>query len=372
MVRKGHDVTVLTTNRNNISKNVPIYLSYEVINGVKIHRFNSLLNIGYMSFCPGQLQLLKNINYDIIHSHSYRHPHEIFAIKAGKKKDKPVIIQGHGPFLSTDLQSYLKHFFYSLYDTYANKKILKKVSQIIALTEFEKEEFVKLGVDPAKIAILPNAVEDTCFEFVETVQTKRKYNLIGQFTILYLGLLNKQKRPDLLILALSEIVKTNNNITLLFAGPDQEMKSELQQLALNLGVGNHIQFLGPVYGQEKQALLAAVDVLALPSDNESFGIVLLEAMAHCKPVVACDAEGPKNIVNNEFNGFLVPRGDAIRFAKSLIWLADNPELAKEMGLRGKDIALQKYHTEKIMGQLENLYKRVINNHKMQQPNHSYS
>jgi glycosyltransferase involved in cell wall biosynthesis len=80
-----------------------------------------------------------------------------------------------------------------------------------------------------------------------------------------------------------------------------------------------------------------------------------------KPVVAYNIRGVRDLVEDGVNGFLVPFGDIEAFADKIIYLMDNPEVAKEMGKRGREKILKEFSLKVILSQLERLYAGVLNN-----------
>lgn len=93
---------------------------------------------------------------------------------------------------------------------------------------------------------------------------------------------------------------------------------------------------GPLSTEEKRDFFDAIDVFAMPSRTDSFGIVFLEAWANAKPVVAAAAGGVVEVVEHDKTGFLVPFGDSEKLARALDWLINEPETARRLGEAGRD------------------------------------
>jgi glycosyltransferase involved in cell wall biosynthesis len=109
-------------------------------------------------------------------------------------------------------------------------------------------------------------------------------------------------------------------------GPD---RAALSLLVTEHGLSDVLTCPGWVH--DKPAFFASIDVFCLPSHHEPFGIVLIEAMAQALPIVSTDSEGPTEILHNDVDGILVPRGDARSLAQALGELISNPKRAKEFG-----------------------------------------
>ena len=136
-----------------------------------------------------------------------------------------------------------------------------------------------------------------------------------------------------------------------------ELEPYLRELAEELGVMQRVHVLGP--RQDVPALMHALDVFAMPSIWEGFGLVLLEAMAAGKPIVASRvATIPEVVVDGE-TGLLVPAGDAAALADALASLAAHPELARHMGEAGRERLRQRFSIDKMVGDTETLYRELL-------------
>jgi len=136
-----------------------------------------------------------------------------------------------------------------------------------------------------------------------------------------------------------------------------DLEEFLRDLALELRVSEHVHVLGP--RQDVPALMQALDVFAMPSIWEGFGLVLLEAMAAARPVVASHvATIPEVVVDGE-TGLLVPAGDEVALAEALAQLADDPQLAQRLGQAGQDRLRRRFSIDKMVGDTELLYRELL-------------
>jgi glycosyltransferase involved in cell wall biosynthesis len=103
----------------------------------------------------------------------------------------------------------------------------------------------------------------------------------------------------------------------------------------------------------------ALDAFAMPSIWEGFGIVLLEAMAAARPIVASAVATIPEVVLDAETGLLVPPGDPLVLAEALARLAANPELARELGERGRQRLQQLFSIDKMVGDTELLYRELL-------------
>ena len=106
-------------------------------------------------------------------------------------------------------------------------------------------------------------------------------------------------------------------------------------------------------------LLDAIAILALPSRTESFGIVYLEAWAYGKPVIGAQAWGVKTVIDNGQDGLLVPFGDVSALADAIHTLAENPELRRSMGERGRHKVIAQHTWAHKYPQVRQIYTRLV-------------
>ena len=357
LVQRGHEVHVLTANRDQKGRFDAQCPHEEQVNGVNVYRFRAYLTCGHLSFFPGLTVPLMGSKFDVIHSHCYRHPHGEIAAFFGRRRGIPTILHGHGGSFPSGLA---KRVLYGLYDHFAKRGLLNQFDHFIALTDFAKERFVALGADPRKISVIPNAVNDECFEEVNPIRFRERYRLNNKRVILYMGSLHWYKRPDLLIQALPRIVNKVPDGFVLLVGPDAGEYAKVKDIGERLGVSNHFKWIGPLQGKEKQEAYSVADflVLPLPSDHESFSLVLFEGMAHGKPVIGSDAVGMSKIIQDGQTGFVVRRGNVQGFADAAVKLLRDPGSCEKMGRKAREVTIANYSASRAVDQVEDLYYQL--------------
>ncbi|MFQ5847666.1 MAG: glycosyltransferase [Candidatus Methylomirabilales bacterium] len=134
---------------------------------------------------------------------------------------------------------------------------------------------------------------------------------------------------------------------------DGELRGELEEQCRSLGVEGHVHFTG--WREDIPDILALCDLFVLPSLGEHFGRVLIEAMAMARPVVATDAGGVPEIVNDGHTGILVQPGDPSGLASAILWLLEHPKRSKEMGAAGRKRVIEHFSIETHVRGVENVY-----------------
>lgn len=156
--------------------------------------------------------------------------------------------------------------------------------------------------------------------------------------ILFVGRLHPSKGLDTLLRSFELLSREFPELSLVLVG-DGPDESRLRSLAYQLGIQERIRFMGRVTDLSKLAdLYSRCSVFVLPSWFESFGIVILEALASSKPVVASDIPGPRDIIRNGTNGLLFRTGDHMDLMRKLTAILTDATLALKLGRMGKSDA----------------------------------
>ncbi len=355
----GHRVDVITANRDHKERPPMNAPSFEVINNVNVYRYKSILNIGHMSYMPGLFTHFLKHKYDVIHYHSYRHPLCDISAFFGKIRNSVNVLHSHGPFFERGEIPKFKHFLYNTYDKISSKTTLKWTHKIITFNSYEINNFSRLINDESKIALIYNAANPESFNEYDPKPFIEKYKLFGKKLFLCVGILNASKRQDLLIEALPLIISKVPDAFLILIGPDGGLLEVINKKAESLNVVNYFKYIGPVSDIEKNQAFEASLLFTLASDKDAYPLVIAEAMAHYLPVVATDARGPKDMIHDGIDGFIVPKGDVQSIAKAIIKLLINNELRITMGENARRNAEENHHAQNAVKKLENIYLEIL-------------
>lgn len=217
-----------------------------------------------------------------------------------------------------------------------------------------------------KIKVVPIAVEVDIFNPKrDGVKIRAKYELEDEFTILTVCKLIKRKGVCYLIKAMSKVLQYDPKAKLIVLGDGPERHS-LEKLTQSLAISHSVFF--ERYSSEEllPEYYAACDVFVLPSivdekgATESFGKVLVEAMACGKPVIGTKVGGIPYVVEHNKNGFLVRPRSIIELCAALMNLRNDEELKEKMGSYGRRVAVQKYSIEKALNKWIELFRNVYN------------
>jgi glycosyltransferase involved in cell wall biosynthesis len=155
----------------------------------------------------------------------------------------------------------------------------------------------------------------------------------GSPYILCISAYKEQKALDVLIRAFPEVSRKHPSIRLTLVGAGH-LRREMETLARSLGIGDRVEFLGPKSRREVAQLLRGCEVFVLPSRSETFGIVILEAMAYEKPIVATSVGGIPEIIESGKNGVLVEPDDPAALSEAITAVLDGRELKHSIARNG--------------------------------------
>jgi D-inositol-3-phosphate glycosyltransferase len=213
-----------------------------------------------------------------------------------------------------------------------------------ALTANTADEATELnrhyGARPEQIAIVPPGVDLHTFHPCDQPKSRAQFGVAQDAqVILFVGRIQPLKSPDTLIRAVAELARReprrHDRLRLIIigspSGPDAAWSLTLPTLAAQLGVGDLVEFRPHSERQDLFRWYCASDVVGVPSFNESFGLVALEAQACGRPVVATDVSGLRHTVSDQQTGLLVTGHEAEAWADALAAVLDHPDEMVRMG-----------------------------------------
>ena len=219
--------------------------------------------------------------------------------------------------------------------------LYKAAANIIANSEHTKTLLQEIGVPSERIHVIHPGVEAAAFQFNEVMRraVRQHYKLDGAPVLLTIGRLQRRKGQDMVIKALSLIMKSHPDIKYLIVGSGEELES-LQLLAKEQSVQDNVIFTGRIPDEERSAYYAACDIFIMPNrqigaDIEGFGIVFLEAGAAGKPVIGGKSGGTGEAIQEGVTGMRVEGDNVEEIAAAVIDLLANSKKAHVMGEQGR-------------------------------------
>ena len=244
-------------------------------------------------------------------------------------------------------------------------EIAQQADLLIASTTDEADDLVRsYKADPEHIYVVPPGIDLATFQPLDRAEARRKIGYDAGRLLLFVGRLERLKGVDVAIKALALLRdREHDDLRLIVLGEDvrdgeESEKERLKAVATSLGVRDRVDFLGSVAHHELPYFYAAADAVVMPSYSESFGLVALEAQACGRPVVASGVSGLRSVVRDEVSGYLIEGHDPALYAERIGRLLADPELAQQMGLRGRLLA-QRFSWTRTADRLEELFEHVI-------------
>jgi glycosyltransferase involved in cell wall biosynthesis len=346
LAMRGYDVYVITYNRLR-QGSVGSLPRYENINGVHVIRLRPDFTWSHGSYSSELPIILRELRPDIVHVHVWRHLHVFQVAKLKRRSGFKAVLHGHAPFHKLSQLGLVTWLYYRFVDAFL-VNYLKLYDAYIALTPYEAEKVVRLGLEKDKVIIIPNGIsENDC----------RKDDVTDrdESVVLYLGRLSKAKNIDLLVKAMVFVSKAVSKASLVLAGPDEGIAKSLIEFARKRNI--RLQYLGLVPEAVKHELYLKSYVYAFPSLYEPFGITLLEAAQHGLPSVITGFGGqlysaPPNIAS------VWAKPNPLDYAQGIIELLADKNLWRKISENAMKWS-QNFLWSRILPKYEKLYNDLI-------------
>jgi phosphatidylinositol alpha-mannosyltransferase len=339
---RGHDVTIVTSRfRQGEAENAPgvVRIGYNIM----IPFNGAFVDLAIGMRLKAQLRsLMRAYDFDVVHVHAPLVPTlPLLAVQAAQC---PIV----GTFHTTGGRSRLLEWM-----RVPLTPIVNRLAARVAVSETAREFAARYF--PGDYHVIPNGVDVERFH--PSVPPIARWRDKDHDNILFVGRLDPRKGVQLLLDAMPEVVeRTRGRARLLLVG-DSYLRLKYMS-SVSPAMRRHIHFIGHVPSHELPSWYATGDVFVSPATgNESFGIVLLEAMATGRAVVASDIPGYRSVVTPDVNGITFPPGDRAELARTLSRIVSDPERRIVLGARGRTRALE-FAWPRVTDRLEAVYREV--------------
>ena len=346
--KMGHDVRVIAPASKRVpdfgDRFIPIGKPRPIPTNGSIARVSVSLHLA-----PKIQEVLARENFDIIHLHEPFMPMLCSAVL--RFANAPVVGTFHA--CGGNHGSLFSYRFGWPVSAYMIKRRLPKLKSRIAVS-LAAQRFAYRAIKTT-FEIIPNGIDLT--RFSSDVQPFSQY-MDGKKNILFVGRLESRKGLIYLLRAFWRMQRERSDCRLIVVGPGRTFRFRFERWVKRYGVKD-IVFTGYVSQAELPRYYKTADIFCAPATGrESFGIVLLEAMAMGKPIVASNIEGFRCVITNGVEGILVPPKDDRRLASALNLFIDNPELCRKMSANGLE-KVKQYSWEKVARSILETYRRVL-------------
>jgi len=349
--------------------------STEIVDGVNVNYVKGVGNpiTRYWRFARSASKKLEELNkkfgFDVIHANlplvpSFAIPGDsakalVSTVHSTWKGEAEVIRQGSRRSLNPNENLMLRFNF--LLRSY-EKKLMKRSDALIAVSKYTTEELTELyGIGEEKLHVIYNGVDVHKFKPKRgKAGLRREFGLEEeQKIVLFVGRLYYRKGLEILLRSIPPILQEFEDVKFAISGKGYKKKEELRKLAKKLEIEESVTFLGYIPDEKLPDLYAASDIFVLPALYENFPFAILEAQATGLPVISTKVGGiPEFLTDNE-NGFLVDPGDSTQLTQRILTLLQDPNLAKELGRRGRNFIEEKFAWSLITSQVIDLYHKIL-------------
>jgi glycosyltransferase involved in cell wall biosynthesis len=376
----GDDVTVFTANGYNAeafySPRQPLLPSgQETINGVRVHRFrvfnwlgpalryaqqgaywlrlpfNQYLRTVYGGpILPGLKQAISSFDGDVVVASSFPLMHMYTTLAARCINQKPLIY--HGGLHPEDRWGFDRPMIYDA---------IRRADAYIANTTYERDYLLQKDIPAEKVYVIGVGVNVEQFTRADGTAVRQQWGDPTAPVVAFIGQQARHKGVDTLVRAMERVWQQLPRTRLLIAGAHTRFSPQLRRQieALPACQREQVLILDNFDEAEKPLLFAACDLLAYPSEFESFGLVYVEAWACGKPVIGSRAGAIPSVVQDGIDGLLIPPRDAPALADVLTHLLEDESLRHRLGERGRQKVLERYTWKTVAARFRLVYERVI-------------
>jgi len=382
--RHGDEVTVFTSNAYKTeafwrTKGPLMPPGIEQINGVTVRRFkvfNGLqllrrllaqgsrrLNLPYNDWLrtiqTGPLifdmsKAIANSGAEVAFATAFPFLHMYYALAGARRAGIPIVFLG--AIHVADKWGYDRKMIY---------RAIRQADAYIAHTTFERDYLIQRGIRADKITVIGGGVDASAFANADGTAIRKKYGWGNRPVVGVMARQSALKHLDILLQAMPKVWAVQPDVHLLMAGARTSYSPQIDQMINALPPERQAQVtvINDFSEDEKPNLLAACDVVAHPSGNESFGIAFIEAWACGKPVIGARVGAIPSVIDEGQDGLLFRYPDPDSMAQALLELLANPSRRTGMGEAGRRKVLENYTWEIVTGRLRAVYAEVIRRHR---------
>jgi len=255
-----------------------------------------------------------------------------------------------------------RHHYLPLKRSALYRWLLGDVASVIAVSDSVRQSVLeRLQLPPEKVRTIPNWIDPERFMPSDRDAARAMFRVRYNIVVACIGQITQTKGQEEFVRAAAALARTRTDVEFLIAGQESEQggpfTKRLSELARTSGLEDKLRFLGRV--SHIPQLLAAVDVVVVPSWDEGFSLVTIEAMAARRPVLASRVGGITGIIKDNVTGLLVPPRDVHALTDKLLWLVSDASLRERLSVQAQRDVNARFGRDHIIDQIESLYLEVL-------------
>jgi glycosyltransferase involved in cell wall biosynthesis len=352
----GHNVFIFAQQASDYQDEEPFIFRYPAIDLPLMSGFP--LTIPFSAFIDKVMPYLK---LDVIHTH---HPFLLGQTAANKAEELKI------PLVFTFHTRYRDYSHYvSLNQEFVKETIsrwlgeyMQRCHHIVVPSESIKQMLMDDYGIVNQISVVPTGIDLKPYERVEGSRVRQERGWGDDVVLVSIGRLAKEKNWELLLEGVARAIKGRKNVRLVLIG-DGDYRQDLEALAVDLGIGDQVEFTGKVPFDDIPHYLNAADVFCFASTTETQGLVTMEAMAAGLPAVAVDASGTRDVVEDNYNGFLTLNNPE-SFGWAVERILNDASLRERFSEAGRE-RVKLFEMKREAEKLVQVYEQAIEDHKAQ-------
>lgn len=357
LIRRGHDVTIITSKQPGHKQNEDGIIRIKSIPFSKFKEFRLAI--------PSYLSLyrkVRQLDLDVIHTHT-EFSIGLIGRHLAHALDIPLVHTYHTMY--EDYTHYLLDYKYAkniLKKTIiqASRSYIKPTTAVIAPSEKTKNALLSYGVNK-QIFVLPTGIDMTKFKEIPKdneaiIKLREKHKLDADTkVVLSLGRVSEEKSIDMIVKQMPSVLNAVPNSKLMIVGDGPHMDT-LKSMAKDLGIEEQVIFVGRVPWDQVSNYYALADVFVSASKTETQGLTIIEAMASNRPVVVYDDDNVKGLVKHDYSGLLFTSN--LGLSTSVVDVLTNEEKAQKLAEQGC-IAAEQLSTDHFGQKAELIYEDLV-------------
>ena len=360
LVRRGHRVTVCTTDVCDRHSRLPARTPSPSPSGLDVHVFRNWSNqlayelqlftpIGLRSYLDGA-----DAQFDIAHIHGHRHALEVVAGRWCRQTRVPYVSAPNGTAPRLERRQTLKR----VWDSVWGQRDLAGAAAVVAVSQAERAQLLALGVEAARIRVVGNPLDlDEWTPPPVRGLFRRQRGLGDAPLVVFLGKITPRKRLDVVVAAMPHVHA--REARLIVAGNEMGAGGAARRLAAARGVADRIEWVGLLTGRARLELLADADIVVYPSADEVFGLVPLEALLCGTPVVVAGDSGCGEVVGQLEGAQVVAVGDPASLAAAIDRVLASPHAWRARAAEGAAQVRARFGGSVVAEQVDALYREVL-------------
>jgi glycosyltransferase involved in cell wall biosynthesis len=384
LVERGHQVTVFTTNAIDLEafwskrgRCLPTEVTWE--DGLEIRRYAAwrwpgrryiLKTLSFIPNRPWQCLTMacnpivpamwrdagrRNVPFEIVHATAFPYGWPLAcAQRLARRLGVPFILT---PFLHLGDPDDPRDRMRRGYLSPALLSLLRAADRVFVQTNVERDALLREGLPERKLVLQGMGVDLTSCTGGDRMRARREWGVEpDEIVIGHLANNSREKGTVDLLLAAEQAWQRGQRFRLVLAGPEM---ANFRQFWTQFGSRDRVNRLGVLDARQKKDFFAGLDVFALPSRSDSFGLVLLEAWANGAPNVAYRAGGIAGVIRHQVDGLLVKCGDILSLAQALGRLCGDEALRRRLGAAGRQRALHEFVWQDKLALVETVYEELM-------------